>query len=230
MSDLKRILDIEPRNSVALKDLSVWTGESDLGLGSVNSVFKLVDISGVVSNGLCRIPISEANGKAQGKLQRSIYEESQVDGNQSTLKSPQDSDGGVVHIESSPQSAVIPTISKEPPSNWFQMERGLRELIPPNQNLSPTAVDYLCSLDPKNYAFVIGNNLNSSCLSRILLAISMNSKLGPAQKADRLAALTKLYRFDMTWLMASDEDRIIAERILQEVPPSDLHYLKKYFT
>ena len=232
VSDLKRILDIEPRNTRALDDLRAWTGESSLRLGQVNSVFKLVNASEHTSDALRRIAISEVGGNTPVKSQGDICEKRQPSGDSSASGPLLGPVGSVISVSASAQPAAFPSISREPPTNWLQMERELRELIPSNRPSlppPPPAVDYLCSLDPRNYASVIGSNLNSSCLSRLLSAIAMNSSLNPTQKAERLAALTKLCRFDMTWLMASDEDHRIAEQIIREVPLESVGYLKKYF-
>ncbi|KAL5112418.1 RNA polymerase II-associated protein 3 [Taenia crassiceps] len=222
ISDLKRVLDIEARNSAALKDLSAWTGDSNLCAGSINSIFKIIDISGVSPNDLHLISILEAGGS------RSM---SQVDDN-ADLRIPDlrvtSGDNFLIPCVSS-HLALTPTVPTEPPTNWFQMERELRELIPSSQSLGPPAVDYLCSIDPSNYMNVIGNNLNPSCLSRLLAAFSMSSKLTSVQKAERMAALAKLPRFDVAWLLTDDAGREIVKQLLQEVPSDSVASLKTYF-
>lgn len=228
VSDLKRVLDIEPRNSTALKDLSAWTGDSNLRAGSINSIFKLIDISGVIPNDLRRIPISEVSG-TRLMSQADDFRKVQMNANLSVSNLQVRSGDAVLIPCVSPQLAVTPTIPKEPPTNWFQMERELRELIPSSQSLAPPAVDYLCSIEPLNYRNVIGNNLNPSCLSRLLAAFSMSSKLSSAQKAERMAALAKLPRFDVAWLLTDDADREIAKQLLQEVPPNNVASLQTYF-
>lgn len=64
VGDLKRILDLQPRNSAALQDLREWTGDADLKAGTVNSLFQLVDPTklGASETGqdeMTRIQISE---------------------------------------------------------------------------------------------------------------------------------------------------------------------------
>ncbi|KAH9285562.1 RNA polymerase II-associated protein 3 [Echinococcus granulosus] len=228
-SDLKRVLDIEPRNSTALKDLSALTGDSNLRAGFINSIFKLIDISEVTSNDLRHIPISEAGG-TWSKSQAGDCQKVQTNTNLSSSNSQVRSGDSVLIPGVSSQLAVTPTMPTEPPTNWFQMERELRELIPSSQGLALPAVDYLCSIEPWNYANVIGNNLNPSCLGRLLAAFSMSSKLSSAQKAERMAALAKLPRFDVAWLLADNADREIAEQLLQEVPSESVASLKTYFT
>ncbi|VDM19054.1 unnamed protein product [Hydatigera taeniaeformis] len=229
VSDLKRILDIEPRNSIALKDLGAWTGDSNLRAGSINSIFKIVDVSRVTSKALRPIQISEVGG-TRSMFQANGCRELQPINNL-TVSNVQDrsSDTALAPCVS-PQLEVTPTMPLEPPTNWFQMERELRELIPSSESLAPLAVDYLCSIEPTNYASVIGNNLNSSCLGRFLAAFSISSKLTSAQKAERMAALAKLPRFDVAWLLTDDSDRTIVGRLLQEVPPESVASLKTYFS
>ncbi|VDK38009.1 unnamed protein product [Taenia asiatica] len=228
VSDLKRVLDVEPRNSTALKDLSAWTGDSNLRAGSINSIFKLIDISGVTPKDLRPIPISEAGG-TRSVSQADDCRKVQMNGNLSSSDLQVRSGDDILIPCVSSQLAVTPTVPTEPPTNWFQMERELRELIPSSQSLAPPAVDYLCSIEPSNYVNVIGNNLNPPCLSRLLAAFSMSSKLSSSQKAERMSALAKLPRFDVAWLLTDDADREIVKQLLEEVPPDSVASLKTYF-
>ncbi|VDL62165.1 unnamed protein product [Hymenolepis diminuta] len=212
INDLKRILDIEPRNSVALKDLSAWTGEVDLHAGSINSLYKLIDVSKATNApDLCRIKISEVGFEE-------VPTESQK---KSTLSTPC-GDGSASKTSTS-------SMPKEPPTNWFQLERDLRELIPPGGSLTPQAVDYLCSLKPQNYGTVIGGSLTSSCLGRLITAMGASSSLSLSQKAERLKALANLPRFNVAWMLAEDSDRQAVDRLLQEIPAELSESLKLLF-
>ncbi|KAM3179082.1 hypothetical protein ACTXT7_001302 [Hymenolepis weldensis] len=121
------------------------------------------------------------------------------------------------------------SVPKEPPTNWFQLERDLRELIPPGGSLTPQAVDYLCSLKPQNYGTVIGGSLTSSCLGRLITAMSASSSLSLAQKAERLKALANLPRFNVAWMLAEDSDRQAVDRLLEEIPSELSESLKLLF-
>nr|CDS32354.1 RNA polymerase II associated protein 3 [Hymenolepis microstoma] len=205
ISDLKRILEIEPRNSAALKDLSTWTEEVDLRAGSINSLYKLIDVSEATSfSDLCRIKISEVGSE------------------EALVKSQKKSTKSTSNIPN-------PRLLKEPPTNWFQLERDLRELIPYGDSLTPQAVDYLCSLEPQNYKSVIGGSLTSSCLGRLVRAMVVSSSLSSTQKAERLKSLTNLPRFSVAWMLAEDSDRQAVDKLLQEMPTELSESLRSLF-
>nr|CDS32355.1 RNA polymerase II associated protein 3 [Hymenolepis microstoma] len=212
ISDLKRILDIEPRNSAALKDLSTWTGEVDLRAGSINSLYKLIDVSEATSfSDLCRIKISEVGS-----------EEALVKSQKKSTKSTPSVDGPT-------SNSPNPRLLKEPPTNWFQLERDLKELIPSDDSLTPQAVDYLCSLEPQNYKSVIGGSLTSSCLGRLVRAMVVSSSLSSTQKAERLKSLANLPRFSVAWMLAEDSNRQAVDKLLQEMPTELSESLKLLF-
>ncbi|VDO09420.1 unnamed protein product [Rodentolepis nana] len=212
ISDLKRILDIEPRNSAALKDLSAWTGEVDLCAGSINSLYKLIDISEATgSSDLRRIKISEVGSK------------------EVSVKSEQKSMKSTTSVDGSTSQSPNPRLLKDPPANWFQLERDLRELIPFGDSLSPQAIDYLCSLEPQNYKSVIGGSLTSSCLGRFVRAMVASSSLSSTEKAERLKSLANLPRFSVAWMLAEDSDRQAVDRLLQEMPTGLQESLKSFF-
>ncbi|VDD75962.1 unnamed protein product [Mesocestoides corti] len=234
VADLKRILDIEPHNSTALKDLRIWTGDSDLRAGSVNSIFKLVDIEKAASADLHRVQISEVGTDHGPKPSGDADQKRPQNADFVSEPSPGVSGGGHRDIPQATPSAVTPmrispTFPKCPPTNWFQMDRDLRELVPSGQTLTPIAVEYLCSIEPANYSTVIGQNLDSLCLGRLLSAISLSPTLSSVQKAERLAALAKLPRFDVAWLLAEDADREKVENLLREVSPENSDLLKRSF-
>ncbi|KAM7539563.1 hypothetical protein Aperf_G00000023387 [Anoplocephala perfoliata] len=219
ISDLKRILDIEPRNSAALKDLAAWTGETNLRAGSVNSLYKLIDVAKAVnSSGLRRIQISEVGGEVRQKIRK------QIETSKSSSSANAASGDG-----SAQMNTPLAMPKKEPPVNWFQLERDLRELTQSGDSLTPQAVDYLCSIEPKDYETVIGGSLTSSCLGNLITAMNMSSNLSSAQKAERMTALAELPRFNVAWMLAEDSDRETVHKLLQEVPSEYMESLKTLF-
>ncbi|VDN12632.1 unnamed protein product [Dibothriocephalus latus] len=119
--------------------------------------------------------------------------------------------------QTSGKETPVGLLPVHPPSNWYQMERDLRELQQHQScmaGLAPKAVDYLCSIEPSNYATVIGQNLDSSCLARLLTATSQSSCLSTHERANRLTALARLPRFDVAWMLLEDEHRTTAEQLI----------------
>lgn len=228
IADLKRVLDIEPRNSASLKDLSAWTGSADLRAGSVNSIYRLIDPSiidgAVASSSFRRVPIAEVGtGTRPFKPPRKYVGAS---GDSFGVKSVPAASPGAKTGPVSPPS-MLPT---NPPTNWYQMERELRELAPSSGMLNELAVDYLCSIEPASYTSVIGQNLDSTCLGRLLAALAATpNPLSADQRADRLEALTRLPRFDVAWLLAEDADRALADGLLGQIPPDRAATFKKAF-
>lgn len=107
-----------------------------------------------------------------------------------------------------------------PPSNWYQLERDLREL---NNGpiLSPTAIDYLCAMEPADYATIISSNLEPILLSKLLRALYATDLLTAEQIASRLNALSHLPRFDVAWCLADDQERDLFKQLLRRIESSE---------
>ncbi|TNN12748.1 RNA polymerase II-associated protein isoform 1 [Schistosoma japonicum] len=101
---------------------------------------------------------------------------------------------------------------RKPPSNWFQLERELRELCQRSTSshnyLSKEAITYLCNIQPTDYDKLFGENMDSDFLSRMIQAFSQSDQLTNQQIADRLIFLSKLPRFDIAWMMTSESERV----------------------
>ncbi|XP_018652524.1 putative heat shock protein 70 (hsp70)-interacting protein [Schistosoma mansoni] len=102
----------------------------------------------------------------------------------------------------------------KPPSNWFQLERELRELCQRNSssnyrpNLSKEAVIYLCNIQPVDYVKLFGENMDSDFLLRMLQAFYLSDQLTNQHIVDRLLFLSKLPRFDIAWMMIDGLERV----------------------
>ncbi|CAH8586752.1 unnamed protein product [Schistosoma bovis] len=102
----------------------------------------------------------------------------------------------------------------KPPSNWFQLERELRELCQRNSssnyqpNLSKEAIIYLCNIQPVHYVKLFGENMESDFLSRMLQAFYLSDQLTNQHIVERLLFLSKLPRFDIAWMMIDGSERV----------------------
>ncbi|THD21826.1 hypothetical protein D915_007554, partial [Fasciola hepatica] len=105
------------------------------------------------------------------------------------------------------------------PSNWYQLERDLRELNG-GSTLSNTAVKYLCALEPVQYAKIISSNLEPSFLSKLLYALHATDQLTIEEIASRLDALSHLPRFDVAWCLADDRERDLFTQLLTRIESS----------
>lgn len=103
------------------------------------------------------------------------------------------------------------------------MNRDLRELCNSSSSeLTPSAIDYLCSIQPANYANIIGSNLDADSLGKMISAIAeSDSRLSLEEQAGRLLALSKLPRFDVAWMMADDSVQASASKLIGELPDGD---------
>ncbi|VDQ02158.1 unnamed protein product [Trichobilharzia regenti] len=141
----------------------------------------------------------------------------------------------------------IPPSSKsinmtKPPSNWFQLEREIRELCRSGSSsmsyskklhLTKEAIIYLCNIQPTNYQALFGENMDSDFLSRMLHAFYQCVVEGDGDQSssastssllltnheitDRLLTLTKLSRFDVAWLMTDDVERVHAVKLIKHL-------------
>ncbi|VDP71448.1 unnamed protein product [Echinostoma caproni] len=122
------------------------------------------------------------------------------------------------------------------PSNWYQLERDLRELSGGERTaLSQTAVDYLCSLEPADYGRIISSNLEPSFLSQLLYAFHASNQLTIEGIASRLDALSNLPRFDVAWCLTDDHERGLFKQLMSrieaspEVPSESKQHLRQVY-
>ncbi|CAH8566737.1 unnamed protein product [Heterobilharzia americana] len=118
----------------------------------------------------------------------------------------------------------------KPPSNWFQLEREVRELCQRDSsssfssncktiNLSKEAIIYLCNIQPNRYAELFGENMESDFLSRMLQSfcqsVNDTNQLTNHEIADRLLSLSKLPRFDVAWMMTNETERLNVIKLIK---------------
>ncbi|BHF59014.1 RNA polymerase II-associated protein 3 [Sparganum proliferum] len=229
IADLRCIIDIDPKNKAALKDLHELTEDADAiveEVAAAKAMYKLIPLSKLPpQDERRRIPINEV-GRLSGPLPSTDLPKGDV--GESTVRTieakavslcnsstPEQNQRQTPGTDGKRTPAELLPIG--PPSNWYQMERDLRELQQQQScatGLAPKAVDYLCSIEPSKYAAVIGQNLDSSCLARLLMAIAQSSCLSAQDQADRLIALARLPRFDVAWMLLEDEYRTTAEQLI----------------
>ncbi|VDM05484.1 unnamed protein product [Schistocephalus solidus] len=238
-------MDIDPKNKAAIKDLHELTEDADAiveEVAATKAMYKLIPLSKLPpAEELRRIPINEVGGQSgpppSTDLSKGDVCKSAVRTKEAKVVSPRNSSISEQTLrQTSGKGTPVGTLPIGPPSNWYQMERDLRELQQQHScstGLASKAVDYLCSIEPSKYATVIGQNLDSSCLARLLTAISGSSCLSAQDRAHRLTALACLPRFDVAWMLLEDEHRTTAEQLItclkDDIEPSQhADLLKNY--
>ncbi|CAH8852693.1 unnamed protein product [Trichobilharzia szidati] len=172
---------------------------------------------------------SEALKKFPSPTDKSIPSDSLKSSSQPVVNSTGDHNNPQKLPLSSSQSINI----TKPPSNWFQLEREIRELCRSGSssmsyskklNLTKEAVIYLCNIQPTSYQALFGENMDSDFLSRMLYAFCQcvedhgdQSLLTNHEITDRLLTLTKLSRFDVAWLMTDDVERVHAVKLIKHL-------------
>ncbi|GAA36502.2 RNA polymerase II-associated protein 3, partial [Clonorchis sinensis] len=260
--DLECILQLDPDNKATVKELSSLTGktvakpkaDSTQTASLVSTDHKRLDRG---ARRFRRIPIVEVGGHFNTKQGPSAYEEKGGilkgscrpvgDTPLETFSSPPILDSLPKerarahpmnhHDPSVPTSGLKVHLTANGPSNWFQLERELRELCGRARDALPkAAVEYLCRIDPTQYENVIGSNLETSFLTQMLLALTENNVLPPAEIALRLDHLCRLPRFDVAWMMVDDCGRDLLNRLvllLQQsdaVPREKLNHIRTRFS
>ncbi|TGZ73520.1 hypothetical protein CRM22_001466 [Opisthorchis felineus] len=245
--DLECILQLDPDNKATVKELSSLTGKTvakpkadstqTASLASTNH--KRLDRG---ARRFRRIPIVEVGSHSSTKQGSSANEETGDILERScrpvgdtplvALPSPPILDSLPKerarahpmnhHDPSVPTSGLKIQLTTNGPNNWFQLERELRELCGRGRDALPkAAVEYLCRIDPTQYKNVIGSNLETSFLTRMLLALTENNVLTPAEIALRLDHLCRLPRFDVAWMMVDDCGRDLLNRLVLVLQQSD---------
>ncbi|KAF7256579.1 hypothetical protein EG68_06110 [Paragonimus skrjabini miyazakii] len=265
IEDLETILKLDAENKAALKELTQLTGrnESEIKQRFAKHVCPLgsePNRSMRSTRKFRRIPIVEVGLPVAAHRPEGISVSKPAHGvtmqmgdvptktpspvNLSRVRTSLDNSTAPCTVEtparlSSPPSQQRITLTEGGPSNWFQLERELRELngcSSSKTTLSNSAVTYLCRICPSQYQKTIGNNLETDFLVQLLCAFSRaDGLLTPAEIISRLDSLSHLPRFDVAWMMADDCDRDLFRQILftLEADPNisrdQLNFIRKQF-